>query len=227
MTTPVFRVPADRRFGSLLHPTAGALGSTAVEHELLSYCRICAAACGIVGDRRRRAGRCACAVMPTTRRRAATRARRAGVSPPGTTARRGSTAPGSGAARSAGTRPSTISRRWCATPSPASAPDAVALYLATGLAYDSAGQVAAGSFLARAREHLLLHRGDRRQRAGARRRGAGHRQRDDEPVVGPDHARAPAPGGHEPGGVARLRHHPARSGQLPPRLPARAAGACG
>ena len=73
----------------------------------------------------------------------------------------------------------------------------------------------------RARQQLLLHRGHRRQRAGARRRRAGDRQRDDEPAVGSDHP-GPAPARrHQPDRLARLRHDHARSGQLPPRPPAR------
>ena len=47
-----------------------------------------------------------------------------------------------------------------------------------------------GPFLGVAREPLLLHRGHRRQRAGARRRRAGDRQRDAEPALGSDRARA-------------------------------------
>ena len=195
-----------------------------MEREVLSYCRICAAACGIaVTVDGERVG-AACAATPSTRSRAATRARRAAASPPGTTIRdrldrpraarpggrvgRGPRRPRGGAARHASTafgrgcgRASTSPPGWRTTRRARSRP---------------------ASFLGALGSTLVLLRGHRRQRAGARGGGAGHRQRDAEPACGT--RRTPGlvpPRGHQPGGVARLRHRAARPGELPARLPSR------
>ena len=50
---------------------------------------------------------------------------------------------------------------------------------------------------------------------------------DAQPGVGSDGRRAAAAGGHQPGGVPRLRHHAARPGAPPARPPPPAAVGCG
>ena len=83
-----------------------------------------------------------------------------------------------------GRRRSTTSRRCCATPSTITARTRSRSTSRPGCAYDSAGQIAAGAWLATHREQVVLHRGHGRQRARARRRRARHRPPDDEPASG-------------------------------------------
>ena len=191
-----------------------------MEREQLSYCRICAAACGItvtVDDEQvvRVRGD---ADHPVSRGYTCTKGRGlADVAPrrrparptPAARARgrvgRASRRPGRGAARHRSTAPG---------PTPS------ALYLATGLAYDAAGQIAAGAWLGALGSTLVLHGGHRRQRAGAGGRRARHRQRVMNPVWDPTSAGLLLAGRHQPGGVARLRHDAARPGAPPPRPPA-------
>ena len=163
---------------------AAAVASPAMEREVLSYCRICAAACGITvtvdgeqvvrvrGDAEHPVSRgYTCSKGrglaewhhgPDRLDRPRVRGARGRVG-------RGARRPRRGAARHDRRRPGA---------------DAVALYLATGMAYDSAGQIAAGTLLGSLGSQLVLLGGHRRQRAGAGGRRAGHRQRDAEPACG-------------------------------------------
>ena len=93
-------------------------------------------------------GCCGSGATTSTRCRAGTRARRAAACPPGTTARRRLDRPRlRGVDVVVGRARSPTSRARSTASSTPIGPDAVALYLATGLAYDAAGQIAASQWL--------------------------------------------------------------------------------
>ena len=106
-------------------------------------------------------------------------------------------------------------------------PDSVGLYLATGFAYDAAGQMAAPTWLAMAREPVLLHRGHRRQRAGAGGGAARHRPPHAQPRLGSGIGRGAGARGHQPGRLARVRHRPSPTRSATSASTASGAGRCG
>ena len=199
-----------------------------VPEDVLSYCRICAAACGIVvtvdGDRVLRVR----GDDGASRVARATRARRAAASRPGTTARprldrprlRGVDVSWDELARRPRRRGSTAS-------SPRRGPDAVALYLATGLAYDAAGQIAASQWLPSigSRSFLTAVTVDNAPVLVAAELVTGEPMLN--PVWDPTARGRDGVRRHEPGGVPRLRHRARRPGPPHPRAPRRAAGGCG
>ena len=159
-----------------------------MEREVLSYCRICAAACGIAvtvdGDRvvrvRGDAGH------PVSRGYTCSKGR--GLAAWHHSDARLDHPRVHGRDVGVERRRSTTSRRCLRDTIAAHGADAVALYLATGLAYDSAGQVAAG----RSSAHWAAPPSTRAVTVdNAPVLVAAElvdRQRDDEPAVGPDDA---------------------------------------
>ncbi len=102
-----------------------------------------------------------------------------------------------------------------------SGPDAVALYLATGMAYDSAGQIATGTFFGALGSSSFYSAVtvDNAPVLVAAELVTGNAMM--SPLLGPDQPRAAPPRRHQSGRLARLRHHAARPGELPARLPSR------
>ena len=185
-----------------------------IDHR--SYCRICAAACGIVvtveGDRVMRVRGDA----DPLRCRGDTCAPRDGACPIGTPRAwppRSPAAPRRG--RGLG-RPARRSRPGHAPQNRRARPrcDRVVPRHGPGLRQRRAGcrRHVDGSH----RQLVLLHSCDGRQRPDPGGGGAGDRAADAEPGLGSVVAGPAAPRRHQPGRVARVRHDAARPGSVPP-----------